>query len=154
MAQACSTSNFTPTTILRGCGVSTCHQFSSNSSNGAAATQLGGWAAGRPLALYVHAQTAHRRLRSTHHRAGVCVTGALAAGPDHSTVVGRLGSVVGGLGVHVQCQRAPSRPAAQLGSSRAVAAVAAELVASGHTTPPQVGSRRKIGRRTRLCHPF
>ena len=50
-------------------------------------------------------------------------------------VVGCLGPLLGGLGVHVQCHRAPSRPAAQLGSSRAIAAVAAELVASGTPHP-------------------
>ena len=52
-------------------------------------------------------------------------------------VVGQLGPLVGRLGTHVQCQRAHSRPAAQLGSSCAVAAVATtELVASGHAPHP------------------
>ena len=131
MARACSASNFTPRTNLWGCGVPKCHQFSSYSSNGAAAAQLGGWAAGRPVALHVHAQPAQQRPQTTHHRAvvGASRQGAHWAQPQHGgALVGCLGPLVGGLGMHVQCREAPSRPAAQLGSSRAVAAVAAELV--------------------------
>ena len=66
----------------------------------------------------------------------MCVTGALAAGPDHSTVVGRLGSVVGGLGVHVQCQRAPSRPAAQPPSWAAAAPLLLLLLNWWHLDTP------------------
>ena len=63
------------------------------------------WAARRPVVLHVHAQPAHQPPQTTHHRDGVCVMGASASGSDPSTVVGRLGRLVGWLGVHVSATR-------------------------------------------------